>query len=71
MEEAGLEKNPNLQYAQWKFMLGTDQYRNDSTTRNNLLQAIEKDSEYSHKMQVILTHNDNSERKVWLEYFPQ
>ncbi len=47
MEEEGLEKNPNLEYAQWRFRLGTDLCRNDSTIKNNLTKAIEKDSKYT------------------------
>jgi len=39
-EEEGLAKNPNLELAQWKFMLSTEKYRNDSDTKAKLLEAV-------------------------------
>lgn len=44
LEEQGLEKNPNLELAQWKFLLGTDQFQNDKKIKNDLMKAIEDDS---------------------------
>lgn len=44
LEEQGLEKNPNLELAQWKYLLTTDKYKNDTKIRTNLLKAIEADS---------------------------
>ena len=40
LAEQGLEKNPNLDVAQWKFLLGTDQHKNDQKLRNDLIQSI-------------------------------
>ena len=39
-EEEGLAKNPNLELAQWKFMLSTEQYKNDSDIKAKLLDAV-------------------------------
>jgi 26S proteasome regulatory subunit N7 len=39
-EEEGLAKNPDLQLAQWKYMLSTDTYKNDNTIKSQLLEAI-------------------------------
>ena len=46
LEEAGLEKNPNLDLSQWKFLLTTDKFRNNKRIGNDLLEAIKKDSKY-------------------------
>lgn len=46
LEEEGLEKNPNLDLAQKKFLLTTEEYRNDSKLKKELLTAIESDSEW-------------------------
>ena len=46
LEESGLEKNPNLQLAQWRFLLKTDKNRNDQQMKNNLLKAIKDESKY-------------------------
>ena len=46
LEEQGLEKNPNLELAQWKYLLTTDKYKNDAKIRTNLLKAIEADSKW-------------------------
>lgn len=35
-----LAKNPNLDLAQWKYMLTTDIYRNDQKMSQNLLNEI-------------------------------
>ncbi|KAK2151699.1 hypothetical protein LSH36_354g02018 [Paralvinella palmiformis] len=42
LEEQGLVKNPNLEIAQWKFLLGTDRHRNDQKLKNDLLQIIKE-----------------------------
>jgi len=39
-EEEGLAKNPNLELAQWKFMLLSEQYKNDSDIKGKLLEAV-------------------------------
>lgn len=44
LEEEGLAKNPNLELAQWKFLLGTDRYKNDSDLKNKILSAIKLDN---------------------------
>jgi len=45
-EEEGLAKNPNLELAQWKFMLLTEQYKNDSDIKDKLLVAIKDGGTY-------------------------
>lgn len=44
LEEEGLPKNPNFEYAQWRFLLGTSKYKNDEDLRRRLLEAIESNS---------------------------
>lgn len=44
LEEEGLAKNPNLELAQWKFLLGTGRYKNDSDLKNKILSAIKLDN---------------------------
>ena len=43
-EEEGLEKNPNLELAQWIFLLKSDDHKNDETIKKDLLDAIKADS---------------------------
>jgi len=45
-EEEGLAKNPNLELAQWKFMLLTEQCKNDSDIKDKLLVAIKDGGTY-------------------------
>lgn len=40
LEEQGLAKNPNLEIAQWYFLLGTDEFKNDQKLKNDLMDAI-------------------------------
>ena len=47
LAEEGLEKNPDLELAQWKFMLGTDKYKSDPQLKNKMMTAITKDSKFS------------------------
>ncbi|KAK2183012.1 hypothetical protein NP493_328g05013 [Ridgeia piscesae] len=44
LEDEGLEKNPDLQLAQWKFLLTTDKYKNDRKIKNDLLDAVKEDN---------------------------
>uniref|UniRef100_A0A0K8TMF9 26S proteasome non-ATPase regulatory subunit 6 n=1 Tax=Tabanus bromius TaxID=304241 RepID=A0A0K8TMF9_TABBR len=44
LEEQGLEKNPNLELAQWKFLLTLGEYRNDSALKAKLLEAIKAEN---------------------------
>ncbi|XP_046385272.1 26S proteasome non-ATPase regulatory subunit 6 [Ischnura elegans] len=44
LEEQGLEKNPNLQIAQMKFLLTLPQYKNDKSTLDALMNAIRTDN---------------------------
>ena len=46
LEEEGLEKNPNFEHAQSKFLLETDKYKNDVEIKKKLLVAIESNCEY-------------------------
>lgn len=40
LEEEGLAKNPNLQLAQWKFLLTTETYKNDKEIKQKTLDFI-------------------------------
>jgi hypothetical protein len=44
LEEQGLEKNPNFELAQWKFLLQTPKYKNDKEIKSKLLTFIESNS---------------------------
>lgn len=44
MEEEGLEKNPNLDLAQWRFLLTIDEHKNSMELKAKLLDAIENDN---------------------------
>ena len=44
LEEDGLEKNPNLEYAQWKFLLTLPELKNDESIKSKLLEAIKTNS---------------------------
>lgn len=43
LEEEGLAKNPNLELAQWKFLLSTDGEKNNQVIRSDLMKSIEAD----------------------------
>lgn len=43
-EEEGLEKNPNLELAQWKFLLSLPDYKDDKTIQEKLISAIKTES---------------------------
>lgn len=40
LEEDRMEKNPDFQIAQWKFLLQTEDFKNDKATMTSLLEAI-------------------------------
>ena len=44
LEEESLAKNPNLQLAQWKFMLTTETHKNDSQIAGNLMAEIKENN---------------------------
>ena len=44
LEEQGLEKNPNLELAQWKFLLSLSEHKDDKTLQKRLLDAIKQDN---------------------------
>lgn len=44
LEEQGLEKNPNLELAQVKFLLSLDEHKNDQALAEQLLDAIKADN---------------------------
>lgn len=48
LEEQGLEKNPDLALAQLKFKLTLSDFKNDAAIKDELMQAIEKDSKAHH-----------------------
>jgi 26S proteasome regulatory subunit N7 len=45
LEEEGLEKNPNLELAQTKFLLSLPEHKNDVALKTKLLDAIKAESE--------------------------
>lgn len=45
LEEDGLEKNPNLELAQTKFLLSLPEHKDDPYLKNKLLDAIKAESE--------------------------
>lgn len=45
LEEEGLEKNPNLELAQTKFLLSLPEHKDDPFLKNKLLDAIKAESE--------------------------
>lgn len=45
LEEEGLEKNPNLELAQTKFLLSLPEHKDDPYLKNKLLDAIKAESE--------------------------
>lgn len=53
LEEQGLEKNPNLEFAQWKFLLSLNEHKNDTTLQNRLLDAIKQESKSSNLIYLI------------------
>ena len=47
LEEEGLPKNPNLQLAQWKFLLTTDRYKDDKEIKQKLLDFLKENGMWS------------------------
>jgi len=43
LEHEGLAKNPNLELAQWKYLLSTDKHKNNSEIQTKLMDAIKAD----------------------------
>jgi len=46
LEEEGLAKNPNLQLAQWRFLLTTDTYKDDNDIKQKTLSFITENGKY-------------------------
>jgi 26S proteasome regulatory subunit N7 len=46
LEEEGLEKNPNLELALWKFLLSLPDHSGDKKLQSKLMDAIVGDSKY-------------------------
>ncbi|ELU15978.1 hypothetical protein CAPTEDRAFT_152596 [Capitella teleta] len=44
LEEQGLAKNPNLELAQWKFLLTTDNFKNDESVKSKLMAEIKAEN---------------------------
>ena len=44
LEDQGLEKNPNLHLSQLKFQLNLDDFKNNSSLKEELLAEIQKES---------------------------
>jgi len=56
LEEEGLEKNPNLELAQTKFLLSLPEHKDDPNLKTKLLDAIKAESEiasFSHPYYII------------------
>lgn len=47
LEDDGLEKNPNLELAQTKFLLSLPEHKNDENLKTKLLDAIKAESEFA------------------------
>lgn len=45
LEDDGLEKNPNFELAQTKFLLSLPEHKNDESLKAKLMNAIKADSE--------------------------
>jgi 26S proteasome regulatory subunit N7 len=43
LEQEGLAKNPNLELAQFKFLLSSQQHKNDAELKQKLMDAIKAD----------------------------
>jgi 26S proteasome regulatory subunit N7 len=43
LEHEGLAKNPNLELAQFKFLLSSEQHKNDAELKQKLMDAIKAD----------------------------
>ena len=52
LEEEGLAKNPNLQLAQWRFLLLTDTYKNDKEIKEKTIDFIKENGMYLMKNDV-------------------
>jgi hypothetical protein len=50
LEEEGLEKNPNLKLALWKFLLSLPDHSGDKKLQSKLMEAIIGDSMYTQIM---------------------
>lgn len=48
LEDDGLEKNPNLELAQTKFLLSLPEHKNDESLKTKLLDAIKAESEIAY-----------------------
>jgi len=46
LEEEGLEKNPNLELALWKFLLSLPDHSGDAKLQSKLMEAIIAESKY-------------------------
>jgi len=46
LEEEGLAKNPNLQLAQWKFLLTTETYKADKEIKQKILDFVKENGEF-------------------------
>ena len=44
--EESLEKNPNLELAQWKFLLSMPEHKLDESVKTKLMDAIKKDGQW-------------------------
>jgi 26S proteasome regulatory subunit N7 len=46
LEEEGLEKNPNLELASWKFLLSLPDHSGDKKLQSKLMEAIVRESKF-------------------------
>lgn len=52
LEDQGLEKNPDLELANFKFLLSLPEYRNDKNVHAKITEAIKKDGELLQKLTI-------------------
>ena len=60
LEEQGLEKNPNLQLSQWRFLLKTELPSNTKQLVNDIIAEIKTHSEYFTGFMSLPFNNDAS-----------
>ena len=54
LEDQGLEKNPNLELAQYKFLLTLPEFKQDRTVHQKISDAIKKEGEFANIFKYII-----------------
>lgn len=52
LEDQGLEKNPDLELAHFKFLLSLPEYQNDKNVHAKITEAIKKDGKLLQKLTI-------------------